>query len=244
MKQTLIFDLDDTLVHCTKYFHLALDRFVELMQSWFGQYGLTANDIRQKQIEIDIAGVQELGFQFDHFPQSFLMTYECFSERYGRRQQPLEKDRLWTLGCSVLDEETEPYPYMEETLDILAEQGHTLHLYTGGETLIQQRKIERLALERYFESRVYVRQHKNSEALEQILTDGQFERSQTWMIGNSIRTDVVPALTAGIHAIHVEAIDEWVYNMVPIDVEPLGALLLLKQLRDVPGAISQYIGCR
>src|SRR5690606_25798300 len=142
---------------------------------------------------------------------------------------------------SVYEHETEPYPHMEQTLDALAEAGHELHLYTGGEILIQRKKIERMGLERYFGSRIYIRQLKNIDALEQILSGNAFDRDRTWMIGNSIRTDVVPALTAGIHAIHMRTLQEWHYNVVQIDVQPKGAFLTLDELRDVPPAIQTFL---
>lgn len=106
---------------------------------------------------------------------------------------------------------------------------------------IQRRKIEKLNLERYFDSRIYIRRVKNSDALETILSNGVFDRNSTWMVGNSIRTDVVPALTAGIHAIHMRAITEWEYNIIQIEVEPKGAFLTLDHLKDVPGAIHGYV---
>ena len=61
------------------------------------------------------------------------------------------------------------------------------------------------------------------------------------MIGNSIRTDIIPALTSGIHAIHMESESEWAYNIVGIDIEPKGAFFKLHQLCDVPGKIEGYI---
>ncbi|MOA06279.1 hypothetical protein D3C78_1259100 [compost metagenome] len=130
---------------------------------------------------------------------------------------------------------------MEQTLYALAEAGHELHLYTGGEFPIQRRKIESLRLEQFFETRIYIKQLKNNDAMESILTNGVFDRSSTWMIGNSIRTDVVPALLAGIHAIHMRTQTEWQYNVVQIDVEPQGAFLTLDRLLDVPDAIHRYV---
>lgn len=243
MKQTLVFDLDDTLIHCNKYFNLVIDQFVDAMTTWFSGYpGVTAAAIRDKQTEIDIAGVQMVGFKSDHFPQSFLDTYAYFCELTGRKRSPLEMDLLWKMGLSVYEQEAEPYPDMESTLDKLAGEGHHLHLYTGGEPLIQQRKIAKFDLKRYFGERIYIRRHKNSEALEEILQQGRFDRTRTWMIGNSIRTDVVPALRTGIHAIHMQTEKEWLFNVVDIDVQPKGAFLKLNYLRDVPGAISDYVG--
>jgi len=73
------------------------------------------------------------------------------------------------------------------------------------------------------------------------LQQGTFDREHTWMIGNSIRTDVVPALTAGIHAIHVRTPEEWHYNVVQIDVEPKGAFFTLDKLIEVPDTIHRYM---
>ncbi|MFF2089690.1 HAD family hydrolase [Paenibacillus sp. NPDC058174] len=242
MKQHIFFDLDDTLIHCNKYFYLVIDQFADALSTWFQGYGgVNAEAIRAKQVEIDIAGISVFGFKSEHFPQSFVDTYVHFSNTTGRKRSAKEQDFLWKLGLSVYEHDTEPYPNMLETLDSLAESGHELHLYTGGEIVIQRRKIEKMQLESYFGSRIYIRQHKNSEALEHILADGGFDRGHTWMIGNSIRTDVVPALTAGIHAIHMRTESEWHYNVVQIDVQPKGAFLTLDKLVEVPTAIEGYI---
>lgn len=242
MKQQIMFDLDDTLIHCNKYFYLVVDQFIDAMTTWFsGSSLVSVQAIRDKQMEIDIAGVAVFGFKSEHFPQSFVDTYIHFSNLTGRKRSLNEENFLWKLGMSVYEHDTEPYPNMEQTLFSLAESGHELHLYTGGELPIQRRKIEKLNLERYFESRIYIRRLKNSDALENILSTGLFDRSSTWMVGNSIRTDVVPALTAGIHAIHMRAVTEWEYNVIQIEVEPKGAFLTLDHLKDVPDAIHSYV---
>lgn len=241
MKQKIMFDLDDTLVYCNKYFHFILEQFMDEMTTWYSPAGVTRANIMEKQTEIDIARVHVQGFKSEHFPQSFIDTYRYFQNLTGRTPSPLEEDKLWKLGNSVYEQEVEPYPMMEETLDTLANRGHELHLYTGGDTLIQNRKIELMNLERFFEDRIYVRQLKNTEALEKILTDGQFDRFNTWMIGNSVRTDVLPALQCGIHAVYLKQEAEWTYNVIPIDATPKGALLTLTALPQVPPAIHHYL---
>ncbi len=244
MKQQLLFDLDDTLIYCNKYFYLVIEQFTDVMTDWFRGHNISAGTIRDKQTEIDIAGVHVVGFKSDHFPESFIETYRHFSNLVGRSRSIVEEDLLWKLGRSVYEHAVEPYPFMEETLDKLASDGHELHLYTGGELLIQQRKINQMQLERYFDNRIYVRSHKNIEAMESILSNGEFDRSSTWMIGNSLRTDVIPALTSGIHAIHMKTDSEWAYNIVGIDVEPKGAFFTLNQLSDVPDSIYGYVQSR
>ena len=67
-EQSILFDLDDTLVHCNKYFEFVIDQFVDLMLTWYAGHGLTSEDIKQKQLQIDLAGIQIHGFMPERFP--------------------------------------------------------------------------------------------------------------------------------------------------------------------------------
>lgn len=241
LPQTILFDLDDTLIHCNKYFEIVLEQFADLMTTWFAAYRIDKEDVRKKQLEIDVAGVKQHGFTADHFPQSLIETYLHFSHAAGRKTSPDEKQELLSLGRSVYDMEIEPYPYMVETLDRLRADGHRLYLYTGGVVSVQQKKIKAVRLESYFGDRVFVRQHKTAEALETIVREQGFDRSDTWMVGNSIRTDVMPALKAGLNCIYIPALLEWEYNIVDITAEPEGAFLKLSELKEVPAAIEAYL---
>lgn len=240
-KQTILFDLDDTLIHCNKYFDQVLDSFAGLMLRWFADYRLTAEEVKQKQYEIDSAGVHALGFAAGHFPHSLVETYEYFSAQTGRPTAEHERAQLTTLGKSVYEfPEIEPYPNVTETLDALSERGHHLFLYTGGDPDIQTAKVTRMGLDAYFGDRLFVSAHKTTDVLESILSRQRFDRNHTWMIGNSIRTDVVPALETGINAIHIPAITEWQFNIVDIHIKPRRAFLQLDRLLDVPPAIQRF----
>lgn len=240
--QTVLFDLDDTLVHCNIYFEMIIEQFADELVTWFASDKLTADEVKKKQLEIDTARVAVQGFMPDHFPQSLIDTYHFFSSLTGRKTSKFEEKSLRELGKSVYEKQVEPYPHMVETLDLLKGEGHSLFLYTGGVATVQERKIKALGLESYFGDRVFIRRHKTTDALEDILKSHRFDRELTWMVGNSIRTDIVPALETGIHAIHVPAILEWQYNIVDIHVQPKGAFLKVPTLREVPGAIAGYGG--
>ncbi|GIP39572.1 haloacid dehalogenase [Paenibacillus sp. J31TS4] len=239
--QTILFDMDDTLVHCNKYFMLVLDQFADLMETWFASYELSKQEVLDKQLEIDIAGVHVLGFTESHFPQSLVDTYRHFGTLTGRRLSRMEVTELQELGRSVYEHEVEPYPYMVEALQELEEDGHRLYLYTGGVEAIQMRKVKAVSLETYFQDRIFIRRHKNAEALDAILKANGFDRSQTWMVGNSMRTDVMPALENGIHAIYLPAENEWAFNVVEATAEPQGAFLTLRSLNEVRAAIGSLI---
>lgn len=241
MQQQILFDLDDTLIYCNRYFFRTIDRFADQLVTWFNDPAVTCDAVKNKQAEVDTELIGQTGFKSEHFPQSFLETYFHYSELLGRPVSPIEKDLLWKLGLEVYAHETEPYPYMEDTLQQLEKQGHQLHLYTGGEQHIQLRKIEDLKLMRYFDDRIYIRQKKNISALDELLTMQAFDRSRTWMIGNSIRNDIVPALHAGIHAIHVEVPDEWGYNIIEVDVAPKGQYFSVQSLQEIPRTFARAI---
>jgi putative hydrolase of the HAD superfamily len=240
IRQTILFDLDDTLIHCNKYFDFVLEQLVDTLQTWFKAHAITAIDVKKKQLEIDTLGVNRHGFTTDHFPQSLVDTYEYFSLMTGRSESAQEKEWLLQLGKSVYDREVEPYPDMVVTLEHLQAEGHELHLYTGGVASVQEKKIKALSLETFFGDRVFIRQHKTAAALEDILTKEKFDRAATWMVGNSLRTDIVPALETGIHAIYVPAITEWEYNIIDITVQPKGAFYTIASLKEVPTAIANY----
>ncbi|TBL78684.1 HAD family hydrolase [Paenibacillus thalictri] len=240
-KQTILFDLDDTLIYCNKFFDLVVDQFVDQLETWFHGYRITYEELKKKQADIDMARVLKLGFSPDHFPQSFVDVYNYYSNLTGRDRQEDEIIRLRELGASVYRHQIEPLPYMEETLMELQGEGHSLHLYTGGDRSVQMRKVRDAGLERFFGDRIYVAQHKATPFLETIIRDRALELTSTWMIGNSLRTDVIPALESGIHSIFIPAETEWAYNNVEINVKPKGAFLTVHTLREVPEAIDTYV---
>lgn len=78
--QQVIFDLDDTLVHCNKYFELILGQYFEMMSDWFSDEGPTMEEMRRKQVEIDVETVNTSGLASDNFPKSLIATYRYFAQ--------------------------------------------------------------------------------------------------------------------------------------------------------------------
>lgn len=240
--QHIIFDLDDTLVHCNKYFDLILGQFFNLMTGWLDGYDTTTEEIRVKQAEIDVETVTSSGLASDNFPKSLIATYRFFCAKHGRPASLEEEQQLTRLGLSVYDQEIEAYPGMVETLDALKDDGHVLYLYTGGDHHIQQRKIDQMKLGPYFEHRIFIRQHKNIEALESILSAHSFNRANTWMIGNSLRTDVLPALTAGINTVYLRQQTEWLYNLIELQRDMQQSVITIDELTQVVSVIRESAG--
>lgn len=238
-KQNIIFNLDDTLIECNKYFNQVNEQFAARMRGWFE--GISADAVKTKQMEYDLVSVDKNGLTVDHLPQSFIGTYLFFCKETGKTPEDAHKEELTKLGYSVFTIPVEPMPFMYETLEQLKEDGHELYLHTGGEEENQRRKIAQMRLAVYFDNRVFISKHKDEKALEKIMTEMRFDPAKTWMVGNSLRTDILPGLKQGINVIHIPAQSEWHYNNVEIDVKPKGAFLTLDRLDRVPGEIRKFI---
>lgn len=239
--QLILFDLDDTLVHCNIYFERILDTFASKLSKIFVDSPFDIAQIRKKQKEIDLIGVEKLGFTLDHFPQSLVDTYSYFCDLADIPVEAKYVTLFQDLGYSVYHLQIDPYPNMIQTLNKLKDAGHILYLYTGGVAEVQFRKINQLGLEYFFENRVHVARHKTIEEMDRLLNRIHADRTSTWMIGNSLRTDIVPALEAGIHAIYIPTLNEWEYNIVEVNTQPKGAYLTIKSLIHVPQTIADYV---
>ncbi|MCQ6280598.1 HAD family hydrolase [Bacillus sp. EB600] len=238
-KQTILFNLDDTLAYCNRYFNQVIEVFTEQIIKWFDT--LTKEEIRQKQLEIDLEAIDEYGLISARFPESFVGTYKYFCDLTGKEKKKSDIDSLRELGCKVFKIPVEPIPYMNETLQQLKDAGHELYLHTGGDEANQRWKITQLELTTYFEHRIFISEHKDTTALTDILKTIDADPKITWMIGNSLRTDIMPALEKNINAIYIPAETEWDFNVVEIKMEPKRAFYTLHSLQEVPNAIHQHI---
>ncbi|AGK53695.1 Haloacid dehalogenase-like hydrolase [Bacillus sp. 1NLA3E] len=238
-KQTILFNLDDTLAYCNRYFNQVIGMFVDQMTTWFDS--LTREEIRQKQLEIDLEAISAHGLRSDRFPESFVNSYYYFCDLTGKEKKKSNIEFLRELGFKVFKIPVEPLPFMNETLKRLKDEGHELYLHTGGDEANQRRKIAQLELTTYFDHRIFISEHKDTTALSDILKTIDADPEITWMIGNSLRTDIVPALEKELNAIYIPAEIEWQYNEVEVKVEPKGAYFTLNTLSEVPDAIGHHI---
>src|SRR5690606_24745360 len=153
-----------------KYFVEVLKQFAEWMERRFPH--IPRKTILQKQLELDLAGVDQYGLKKERFPDALVETFEILAKAGEEQEiQAVDRDALWQLGHQVYEQQFEAYPHMEETLQELQRQGHTLCLYTGGDAEVQESKIEQLELRRYFEDRIFITEHKNTETFKRVLSE-------------------------------------------------------------------------
>lgn len=193
----IIFDGDDTLWQTQIFYDQARERFFKLMASC----GFDREAVKSKLAEIDVDGVERFGFSRCRFPTSLEETYRYFCRSQGRFIYRAVLRQAWEIGNSVFYQTPKPMNDARQVLERLSWR-YCLYLYTGGDLHVQWRKLKDLNLAHYFEA-VHVRERKNEAELRNILCEHGLDPDKTWMIGNSPRSDINPALRLGLKCIWV-----------------------------------------
>ena len=242
MKQHILFDLDDTLIHCNRFFNQARKEFLDAMLHFFRAHPIDRHMIDETQHHIDMTGIEQYGLGKHRFPESLISTYRLMCDKFGKAVMEKEQQELLGIGYGVYTNPIEMYPHAHETLERLFREGHELYLYTGGDHEIQTAKVLNAGLSDIFpEHRRFISEHKNRNVLSEILERNNLSHHQTWMIGNSARNDIRPALEEGIHAIHLPDQGGWKLDQADLNVPLRGRFYTLDTIKRVPDVIREHL---
>lgn len=214
--QQLIIDADDTLWENNIYFERAFDEFVEFL----AHSTLTPVQVRDVLDEIERVNAITHGYGSLNFGRNLRQCYERLAERAidGRDLQTVMR-----FAERILEQPIELIDGVADTLAYLAGR-HELTLFTKGHSEEQTLKIERSGLARFFTHTAIVHE-KNAAAYRQLVDERALEPPRCWMIGNSPRSDVNPALAAGLNAVFVPHARTWVLEKE--EIRPGGGTLLV-----------------
>jgi putative hydrolase of the HAD superfamily len=197
----LIFDADDTLWENNIYFERAFEAFVDFLD----HSSLTPSQIRDILNEIELVNARLHGYGAVNFGRNLQQAYRHLAEREIRDSDLVH---LMSLAERILEQPVEVIEGVEETLDYLSTR-HDLTLFTKGHPEEQRLKIDRSGLGRYFAHAGIVKE-KDAEAYRRLVAERGFAPEQTWMIGNSPKSDINPAIEAGLNAVLVPHAHTWV----------------------------------
>lgn len=220
MRQHLLIDADDTLWENNIYFEQAIHQF----QIFLNHSSLQPAEIRAVLNEVE----HEMGYGSVNFTKSLLETYQRLTER-AISEEDLAQVR--SFGEAIRLHPMEVITGVQETLDYLAPH-HQLILLTKGDQEEQVLKIENSGLAPYFEHLLVVAE-KDQMAYQKVIQDFQFNRSLTWMIGNSPRSDINPALAAGLNAVYIPHQHTWQMEMQDVQHNGDGRLLQLNKFSEL-----------
>ena len=196
----LIFDADDTLWENNIYFERAFDEFVDYLD----HSKLSPADVRAVLDEIEAVNARIHGYGSLQFGRNLQQVYQHLTERHIS-----EADLETVMGFAkrILEQPIELMPGVEPTLEYLAPR-HDLTICTKGHFEEQKLKIERSGIGRYFAHAEIVKE-KNAPAYLHLVEERSLDKARTWMIGNSPKSDINPALEAGLSAVFIPHPRTW-----------------------------------
>ena len=221
-RQHLIVDADDTLWENNIYFEHAFEQFVDFLD----HSTLDAAQVRAALDEIEIVNARIHGYGSLNFGRNLKQCYQHLCEREIREP---DLDRVMSFARRILERPMEVIDGVEETLDYLASR-HELTLFTKGHPDEQKLKIDRSALAPRFRHTAIVKE-KDRGAYLRLLSDLDADPARAWMVGNSPKSDINPALAAGMNAVYVPHERTWSLEQEEIRAPGPGRLIKVESFR-------------
>lgn len=206
-RQHLIFDADDTLWENNIYFEAAFDQFCD----YLSHSALSPAQIRAVLDDIERANAKVHGYGSRNFGRNLEECYRRLAEHdISESDLAIVRD----FAHAILER---PIQLLDGVAEIVAELSsrHELTLFTKGDPEEQRLKIERSGLAPHFAHAEIVKE-KNECAYRSLAEERGFRLDRTWMIGNSPKSDINPALAAGLNAVFVPHPRTWALEHEPV----------------------------
>jgi putative hydrolase of the HAD superfamily len=222
----IIFDGDDTLWQTQILYDQAKEDFFNLMVS----EGFNRESVCQKFSEIDVANVKKYGFSKTRFPNSMMETYKFFCEQI---QMPAKTDvlkRARAIGNSVFQRQPFMNPNVRHILKNLGKH-YRIYLYTAGDKKVQSKRIKALGVRQLFEA-IIIPDIKNESKLRKVIIEKNLDIKSTWMVGNSLKSDIKPALNLGLRCIWIRG-GSWEYDHADISVDTVRQVSNIDEIENI-----------
>ncbi len=216
------FDADDTLWVNETYFRETEERFAELLEDYE-----TKNKVDQELFKMEMQNLETYGYGIKGFMLSMIESALDLSNNQVT-QETIAK--ILELGKKMISHPVEILDGVEEVLSKL-EGKYRLIVLTKGDLLDQERKLEKSGLSKYFHH-VEVLSDKKESNYQNLLDHLNIDVKEFLMIGNSLKSDVLPILNIGARAVHVPFHTTWAHEMVG-EEELVNDHLKLGRLTDI-----------
>jgi putative hydrolase of the HAD superfamily len=218
LRQTLLIDADDTLWENNIYFERAIATFI----SFLNHHEFSSEKVREVLNDVERECIVKHGYGLRSFGHALVDTFERLSPL---PVTPELHAQVLGFTAAIENHAIEFLPAVPETLAYLAEK-HRLILVTKGAVPEQQGKVERSGVQKYFAA-VEIVAEKQPSVYEGLAAKYACDRSATWMIGNSPKSDINPALAAGLHAVFIPHGDTWILEHEEVRPAPERQQLLI-----------------
>lgn len=197
------FDADDTMWVNEPYYRETETVFYGLLSEY-----IDAEECAKELYQVEMKNLGLYGYGAKGFMLSMIET----GLKVSKNELPTSAiERILELGHELLNKPVVLIDGIQEVLSILKNKGYRLIMATKGDLLDQQRKLAKSKLEPYFHH-IEVMSDKKESDYRKLISHLDIEPSDFLMIGNSMRSDILPVLAIGGHAIHIPFHTTWVHE--------------------------------
>ncbi|HOZ78653.1 MAG TPA: HAD family hydrolase [Ferruginibacter sp.] len=207
--KVIAFDADDTLWVNEPYFKEIEEKFCDLLEDYLPRHTLVKELFKTEIDNLSLYGYGVKGFMLSMIETSLRITNKTLS------LEVIEK--AIGFGKELLQKDIELLDGVEETLKLLKGK-YRLVVATKGDLLDQERKLKKSGLEHYFHH-IEIMSDKQEADYKKLIKHLDILPSEFLMLGNSLKSDVLPVLAIGGHAIHIPYHTTWAHEHVEHKVE-------------------------
>src|SRR5256885_8961414 len=223
------FDGDDTLWHSETRFHVTQGEFRDLLKRHVPEA-----DVDSRLAAMELKNLSIYGYGVKSFTLSMLETAIALT---GGRIPAADLEVILGWGKRMLTQPTELLGGVEETLRAVA-QRHDLLLITKGDLFDQESKLARSGLGELFGG-VEILSEKNDETYRGVFRRRGIRPEEFVMVGNSLRSDIVPVVRLGGRAVHIPYEVTWQHELVPEDELPKQGWQRMESIAELPKALEE-----
>ena len=219
--QTLLIDADDTLWENNIYFERAIANFI----SFLNHHEFSPEQVREVLNDVERECIITHGYGLHSFAHALVQTFERLAVE---PLTPALHETISGFAHTIAEHPVEILAGVPETLQYLGGRHHLI-LLTKGAMAEQSGKVERSGLKEYF-SAVEIVAEKDVSTYESIISKYGLVLDISWMIGNSPKSDINPALYAGLNAVFVPHGDTWILEHEDLaTAQPPSRLLVVEK---------------
>ena len=205
--QTLLIDADDTLWENNVYFERAIAAFI----GYLNHRTYSPTEVRTALNAVEHETILSHGYGLTSFTRSLVTCYERLSTETVTDEK---RERIRGFAQAIADQEIELLPGVAETLAELSARHHLI-LMTKGNHAEQADKLAHSGLAPLFAA-VEIVKEKDPATYHAVIARHELKPHTSWMIGNSPKSDINPALAAGLHAVFLFHKDTWVLEYAEV----------------------------
>jgi putative hydrolase of the HAD superfamily len=225
----LAFDADDTLWQNETLYHHAQEKFVELLSG----YGLTSG-VMEALYQTEIGNLPYFGYGVKSFTLSMIETASHLTQGCISAQDLLN---IVQIAKQMLDTPVELLPGVRPVIESLSSQ-YTLMILTKGDLLDQRRKLTRSGLAPYFKW-VEVVTDKTPEMYADLFAAHQIEPESFLMVGNSLRSDILPVVALGARAVYIPFHLTWAHEHDIDHLDVRDGYFEIEQISQLPEILAR-----